>query len=203
MMKPINDTYMDGFVKDYHERLHTIQVEEAAAAGQPHPPPPYQSQPPPQSQTFAGEGSSQQVAYAPIHPIMLDYMFGHANWMNEVLDQEYWNRPRFGQEFTEVVCLNRRKMTGSFERFNGSEEAMDHYFDVTRGRAQARKQEIRADFAVGGAQSRHHFGEVLYPNFGPKNTSSIPLFLHFKSFELSLINYIFLCILFQYYLQNS
>jgi hypothetical protein len=43
-------------------------------------------------------------------------------------------------------------------------------------------------------------GILLYPNFGPKNTSSILLFLHF---ELSLINYIFLCILFQYYLQNS
>ena len=30
MMKPLNDTYMDTFVKDYHERLHAIQVEEAA-----------------------------------------------------------------------------------------------------------------------------------------------------------------------------
>jgi hypothetical protein len=35
MMKPINDTYMDGFVKDYHDRLHSIQVAEATAAGQP------------------------------------------------------------------------------------------------------------------------------------------------------------------------
>jgi hypothetical protein len=44
---------------------------------------------------------------------------------------------------------------------------------------------------------------VLYPNFGPKNTNSILLFLHFKPFDMSLINCIFLCILFQYYLQNS
>jgi hypothetical protein len=99
--------------------------------------------------------------------MMLDYMFGHANWMNEVSDQEYWNNFRFGQEFTEVVCLNRRKMTGSFERFDGSEEAMDHYFDVTRGRAQAREQEIRADFADGGAQSRHHFGDDSYEEENP------------------------------------
>jgi len=65
--------------------------------------------------------------------MMLDYMFGHANWMNEVSDQEYWNRPRFGQEFTKAVCLNRRAIMGSFDRFDGSEEAMDHYFDVTKG----------------------------------------------------------------------
>jgi len=59
--------------------------------------------------------------------------------MNEVSDQEYWNHPTFGQEFTEAVCLNRRAITGSFDRFDGSEEAMDQYFDVTRGRAQARE----------------------------------------------------------------
>jgi len=35
MMKPLNDTYMDTFLKDYHEHLHNIQVEEAAAADQP------------------------------------------------------------------------------------------------------------------------------------------------------------------------
>jgi len=58
--------------------------------------------------------------------MMLDYMFGHSNWMNEVSDQEYWNRPRFDQEFTEAVCLDRRPpITGSFERFDGSEDAMD------------------------------------------------------------------------------
>jgi len=87
MMKPLNDTYMDTFVKYYHERLHAIQVEEAATASQPQP---QQQQPPPQQQqTFAGAGSSQQGAYAPIHPMQLDYMFGHCNWMNEVSDQEY------------------------------------------------------------------------------------------------------------------
>jgi hypothetical protein len=98
---------------------------------------------------------------------MLDYMFGHANWMNEVSNQEYCNHPRFGQQFTEAVCLNRRAMTGSFERSDGSEEAMDHCFDITRGRAQAREQEIRADFATGGAQSRHHFGEYSYAEENP------------------------------------
>jgi len=66
-------------------------------------------------------------------------MFSHCNWMNEVSDQKYWNRPRFGPEFIEAVCLNMRAITGSFDRFDGSEEAMDQYFNVTRGRAQARE----------------------------------------------------------------
>ena len=33
---------------------------------------------------------------------------------------------------------------------------------MTRGRAQDREQEIRADFAAGSARSRHHFGEDSY-----------------------------------------
>jgi len=44
---------------------------------------------------------------------------------------------------------------------------MDQYFDVTRSRAQARKQEIRADFAAGGARSRHYFGEDSYEKENP------------------------------------
>jgi len=94
--------------------------------------------------------------------MQLDYMFGHCNWMNEVSDQEYWNHPRFGQELTKAACLHRRAIIGSFNRFGGSEDAMDQYFDVTRGRAQAREQKIRADFATGGVRSRHHFGEDSY-----------------------------------------
>jgi len=70
-------------------------------------------------------------------------------------------------ELTEAVCLNRRAITGSFDRFDGSKEAMDQYFDVTRGRAQAREQEIRADFAAAGARSRSHFGEDTYEEQNP------------------------------------
>ena len=44
---------------------------------------------------------------------------------------------------------------------------MDPYFDVTRGRAQAREQEIRTDFVVGGARSRYHFGEDSYVEENP------------------------------------
>jgi len=47
MMKHMNDTYMDGFVKDYHERIHQIQVEEAAAADQPQQQQQHQQEPPP------------------------------------------------------------------------------------------------------------------------------------------------------------
>jgi hypothetical protein len=59
---------------------------------------------------------------------MLDYMFAHSNWMNEVSDQEYWNRLRFGEEFAEATRINRRKMTRFFERLDGSRESMTHYF---------------------------------------------------------------------------
>jgi len=44
---------------------------------------------------------------------------------------------------------------------------MDQYFGVTRGRAQAREQEIRADFVAGGARSRNHFGEDSYEEENP------------------------------------
>jgi len=123
MMKPLTDTYMEVFLKDYLERMQQLRAEEEAG---------------PQQQFVQGEGSSQPGAHAPIHPMMLDYMFGHCNWMNEVSDQEYWNRPRFGPELSEAVCFNKRAISGSFDRFDGFEEAMDQYFDVTRGRAQAR-----------------------------------------------------------------
>jgi len=74
-MKPLNDTYMDTFAKDYHEHLHAIQVEEAEAAAKPHPQPQHH-QPPPQQQFVQGAGSCQQGASAPIHPMQLDYIFG-------------------------------------------------------------------------------------------------------------------------------
>jgi len=44
---------------------------------------------------------------------------------------------------------------------------MDHYFDVTRGSAQDREQEIKQDFVVGGARSRSHFGEDSYAKENP------------------------------------
>jgi len=44
---------------------------------------------------------------------------------------------------------------------------MDQYFDVIRGRAQAREQEIRADVTAGGARSRHHFGKDSYEEQKP------------------------------------
>jgi len=83
MMKPLTDTYMEAFLKDYLERMQQLGAEEEASLQ-------------PQPQFVQGEGSSQPGAHAPIHLMMLDYMFGHYNWMNEVFDQEYWNRPRLG-----------------------------------------------------------------------------------------------------------
>jgi len=120
MMKPITDKYMEVLLADYLERMPQLGAEEEAG-DQPQP-----QQPQPQQQFVQGEGSNQQGACPPIHPMQLDYMFDHCNWMNEVSDQEYSNRPRFGPELTKVVFLNRRAITGSFDRFGGSEEAMDH-----------------------------------------------------------------------------
>ena len=133
--------------------------------------------------------------------MQLGYIFGHCNWMNEVSDQEYWNHPKFGQEFTEAVRLNRRAITWSFDCFDGSEEAMDQYFDVTRGRAQAREQQIRDDFVVGGARSRYHFGEdsyaenpstwILRTRWRIEWTTGGPLLLMFLSFVSALFNILY------------
>ena len=38
---------------------------------------------------------------------------------------------------------------------------------MTGGRAQARDQEIRADFVAGGARSRHYIGEDSYEEENP------------------------------------
>jgi len=44
---------------------------------------------------------------------------------------------------------------------------MDQYFDVTKGRAQAKEQQIRDDFVVGGARSSYHFGDDSYAEENP------------------------------------
>jgi len=65
------DKYIEVFQKDYIERMQQLVAEEEAG--------PQPQQPPPQQQFVQGEGSSQQGAYAPIHPMQLDYMFGQCN----------------------------------------------------------------------------------------------------------------------------
>jgi len=74
-----------------------------------------------------GEGS-QQGSYPPIHPMMLEYIFTSANWMNETSDQMWVNRPRFSTEFAAEAQMHRRPITGSYERFNNSRGRMDEYF---------------------------------------------------------------------------
>jgi len=64
---------MEAFLKDYLERMQQLGAEEEAS------PQPQPQQPHPQPQFVEGEGSSQPGAHAPIHPMMLDYMFGHCN----------------------------------------------------------------------------------------------------------------------------
>ena len=71
MMKPLSDTYMEVFLKYYLERMQHLGAEEEAG------PQPQPQQPPPQQQFVQGEGSSQPGAHAPIHPMMMGYMFGY------------------------------------------------------------------------------------------------------------------------------
>ena len=73
MMKPITDTHMEVFLKNYMERMQQLGAKEEAG------PQPQPQQPPPQQQFVQGEGSSQHGACPPIHPMQLDYMFGHYN----------------------------------------------------------------------------------------------------------------------------
>ena len=74
LMKPITDKYMEVFLADYLKRMQQLGAKKEAG-DQPQP----QQPPQPQQQFVQGEGSSQQGACPPIHPMHLDYMFGHCN----------------------------------------------------------------------------------------------------------------------------
>jgi len=68
MMKPITDKYMEAFLEDYLQRMQQLGAEEETRPQlQPQPQP---QQPPPHKQFVQGEGSNQQGAHAPIHPMM-------------------------------------------------------------------------------------------------------------------------------------
>ena len=85
-VQPITDKTMDVFMKKYEEFMRK-------KGGAPEAPP--QQQPP---QMERGEGS-QHGSYPPVHPMVLEYMFTSANWMNETSDQMWANGPRFSTEF--------------------------------------------------------------------------------------------------------
>jgi hypothetical protein len=104
---PITDTTMDGFVKTYEAFMRERRgAPEASPQQQP-------------AQMEQGEGSSSQHgSYPPVHPMILEYMFTLANWMNETSDQMWVNHPRFSTEFAAEAEMHRRPITGSFERFS-------------------------------------------------------------------------------------
>lgn len=95
-----------------------------------------------------GEGS-QHGTYPPVHPMILEYMFTSANWMNEISDQMWVNRPRFSTEFDLEAQMHRRPITGSYERFDSSRERMDEYFAHQEQYAAYMKKEITDDFNAG------------------------------------------------------
>jgi len=59
--------------------------------------------------------------------MMVDYMFGAANWIEQASSQLYIEPPRFSQQFSEATLHHRQKPSGSFERF-GTKEKMRGYF---------------------------------------------------------------------------
>ena len=61
-------------------------------------------------------------------PMMLEYMFTSADWMNETSDQLWLNRPRFSPKFAAEAQMHRRPITGSYGRFDSSREHMYQYF---------------------------------------------------------------------------
>jgi len=116
-IQPITDKTIDVFIKKYQEFMRERERRDAPEA-------PRQQQ---QAQMEHGEGS-QHGSYPPIHPMLLEYMFTSANWMNETSDQMWVNRPRFSTEFAAEAQMHRRPITGSYERFDSSRERMDEYF---------------------------------------------------------------------------
>jgi hypothetical protein len=107
-----------------------------------------------------GEGS-QHGSYPPVHPMLLEYMFTSANWMNETSDQMWVNRPRFSAEFAAVAEMHRRPITGSYERFDKSRERMDAYFAHQEQFAAFMKKEITDDFEAGEKRVADDFFDGL------------------------------------------
>ena len=107
-----------------------------------------------------GEGS-QHGSYPPIHPMLLEYMFTSANWMNETSDQMWVNRPRFSTQFAAEAQMHRRPITGSFERFDSSRTRMDEYFAHQEQYAAHMRKEITDDFDAGEKRAADEFFEGL------------------------------------------
>ena len=149
-IQPITDKTIDVFMKKYQE--FTRERERRDAPEMPH-----QQQ---QAQMEQGEGS-QHGSYPPIHPMMLEYMFTSANWMNETSDQMWVNRPRFSAEFAAEAQMHRRPITGSFERFDSSRTRMDEYFAHQEQYAAHMRKEITDDFDAGEKRAADEFFEGL------------------------------------------
>lgn len=92
--------------------------------------------------------------HPPLHPMLHDYICGMANWAQDTSSELYVNGPYFGAELSLAADQHRQMplQGNAFERF-GTEEAMETYFVDQRGRAQAREQRVRADYARGKAAS--------------------------------------------------
>jgi len=124
---------------------------------------PPQQQPP---QMENGEGS-QQGTHPPIHPMLLEYMFTSANWMNETSNQMWMNRPRFSIEFAAEAQMHRRPITESYERFENSRECMNEYFAHQERFAAHMKKEFADDFDAGERRAGDNFFEGLQEEGNP------------------------------------
>jgi len=155
-VKPITYKTMDVFMKKYAEFMRARE-----GGGDPEAPP--EKHPP---QVEHGEGSPQGT-HPPIHPMLLEYMFTSANWMNETSDHMWVNRPRFSTKFDAEAQMHRRAITRSYERFDNSRERMNEYFAHQERFAAHMKKEIADDFDAGERRVGDNFFEGLQEEGNP------------------------------------
>jgi hypothetical protein len=88
--------------------------------------------------------------HPPLHPMMLDYICGMANWAQGTSSQLYVDSPFFGADLSLAADQQRQRplQSNAYQRF-GTEENMENYFVEQRRRAGEREGRVRSNFARG------------------------------------------------------
>jgi hypothetical protein len=92
-------------------------------------------------QADAGPSQAQPMQedmpqHPPLHPMMLDYISGMANWAQDTSSQLYVDSPFFGAELSLAADQQRQRplQSNAYQRF-GTEDTMENYFIEQRRRA--------------------------------------------------------------------
>jgi hypothetical protein len=122
---------------------------------------------PPVQQARGGPSQAQPMQedapqHPPLHPMMLDYICGMANWAQDTSSQLYVDNPYFGAELSLAADQHRQRplQRNAFDRF-GTEANMEDYFMDQRRRAGEREGRVRADFVRGKAASEQRANEFF------------------------------------------